>query len=122
MSKHEIGNVYKGYFQYQDQPGTKDFRRLLLTDIVGENLDIGIMTQITTQGPKTPPTHYDQFREPIGKWSQAGLNKKSYARVNKNMPLPLNVLNNPIGKLDEEDFLRIVGEALKYMSIKGFEH
>ncbi|MGG4344357.1 hypothetical protein [Paenibacillus lautus] len=122
MSKHEIGNIYKGYFQYQDRHETRDFRRLLLTDITGENSEIGIVTQITGQGPKEPPGYYDKYREPIEKWKQAGLTKKSYARVNKNMPLPLNVLNNPIGRLDDEEFIRIVGEAMKYLNSHGFEH
>jgi mRNA interferase MazF len=121
MTDHQIGNVYKGYFEYQDS-SKRDFRRLLLTDITGDNNEIGIMTQITGQPPKDPPKKYDMYREPIHKWREAGLTKLSYARVNKNFPIPINVLNKPIGKLDEEEFLRIADEVLKYIHSKGFEH
>ena len=118
MSEHSIGNVYKGYFQYQDS-ADRDFRRLLLTDISG---DIGIMTQITGQPPNNPPKYYDRYREPIEKWEQAGLTRKSYARVNKNFPIPINVLNKPIGIMDEEEFIRIASAALSYISKNGFKH
>lgn len=122
MTEHELGSVYKGYFQYQDKPETKDFRRMVLIDITGENSDVGIMTQITGQPPKDPPKYYDQFREPIYKWQEAGLTKMSYARVNKNFTLPFNVLSKPIGKMSEEEFLRIALAAINYINRNGFEH
>ncbi|MDY8021278.1 hypothetical protein [Paenibacillus polymyxa] len=122
MNEHQLGNVYKGHFEYQDKPGTKDFRRMVLIDITGEDEDIGVLTQITSQEPKDPPTWHDQYRKPINKWKESGLTKMSYARVNKNFPLPLNVLNRPIGQMNEEEFLRIAEAALLYMSVHGFKH
>lgn len=122
MTNHEIGNVYKGTFEYQDAPGSRDYRRLLLVDIVGEAADTGIVTQITSQPPKSPPGYYDQFREPIEKWQQAGLTKPSYARVNKNIAIPLSALAKPIGKLDDEDFARIAVAVFTYLSQHGFKH
>ncbi|MBJ6362282.1 hypothetical protein ACFOQM_13355 [Paenibacillus sp. GCM10012307] len=84
MSLHEPGNVYKGEFQYQDS-SKKNFRRMVLIDVVTHNdEEVGLMTQITGQGPKFPPGYYDQFREPINHWQLSGLTKMSYARVNKN--------------------------------------
>jgi mRNA interferase MazF len=122
MSLHVLGNVYKDYFDYQDIPGKRDFRRMVLVDITGENSDIGILTQITGQPPKNPPGYFDQFREPIHKWPEAGLTQMSYARVNKNFTLPFNVLSKPIGKMSEEEFLRIAVAALRYIEAHGFEH
>jgi mRNA interferase MazF len=122
MTDHEIGNIYKGHFQYQDSPNQSDFRRLLLTDIIGDNSEIGIMTQITGEPPKDPPKYFDQFKKPIDGWLRYGLTKMSYARINKNFPIPLNVLSKPIGKMDDEEFLPIAIAILQYIKENGFKH
>lgn len=121
MTEHKIGNIYKGYFQHQDSNETS-FRRLLLTDIAGDNLEIGIMTQLTGSPPGTPPSYYDQYKVPLNKWMRYRLTKMTYARINKNMPIPINVLSKAIGEMDDDEFLQIAEKVMEYIRVNGFKH
>jgi len=121
MTEHKIGNVYKGYFQLQDSTESK-FRRLLLTDITGDNSEIGIMTYLTGAHPSVPPSHHDQYKMPLDKWLRYGLTKMTYAKINKNMPIPINVLSKPIGQMDDEEFLPIAQRVIEYIKLNGFDN
>lgn len=122
MKKHKVGSIYTGVFNYQDKPEDSKKRTILLTDIVGENSDIALVTQITSQPPKEPPTYHDQFRKPILKVAEYGLHKKSYVRINKNAFLPINALTKPIGQMDEEEFLEFAKQIMEYIKKNGMRH
>lgn len=122
MAKHKVGNIYTGVFDYEDKPEESKKRLILLTDIVGENSDIGLVTQITSQPPKEPPRYHDQYKKPILKVAEYGLRKKSFVRVNKNSFVPLNALTKPIGQMDDDEFQLFAIAIMKYIRENGMKH
>lgn len=75
-----------------------------------------VIAEITKTKPKIPPTYYDQFKEPIEKWKQAGLHEKSYVKTHKLHRIESDKLINRIGKTDTTDFNNIIERVIEVNS------
>ena len=56
-----IGDIYSVEIFYDDNPSESKIRPVLVIDVED---NICLFVEITTTSPKTPPTYYDQFKEP----------------------------------------------------------
>ncbi|WP_157793927.1 type II toxin-antitoxin system PemK/MazF family toxin [Paenibacillus donghaensis] len=115
MSKDpEISEMWTARIYFKGTSGTSKPRPVL---VINFSEDTGLYTiqEITSIGPKTPPIHYDGFKQVIEQWKNSGLDEKSYVKC-----APENThnverirLKSYIGVSDEDDFEAIIQKILE---------
>lgn len=98
-------DIYEVKVYFDDNPRKYKVRPVVIINIL--NANICTITEITSKEPSHPPKHYDRFKEPIFKWKEARLTKKSFAKVHKTYNIDISRLYKYIGVMDDTDFIRI---------------
>jgi mRNA interferase MazF len=74
------------------------------------------IAEITSVPPKSPPTFYDQFKEPINDWLNCGLDEPSFIKCANIHNLDRVRLERRIGIMEESDFIHIVNKVIETRS------
>lgn len=98
------GEVFTLYWEHPDQPGSGSDRLGIVVQVVGELL---LTVPTTTQYDSLKAAHR-RFRVPIQKWSEAGFDKKTYAKAKPYALLPRNAVRRKVGILDTSDLNAII--------------
>ncbi|KUO53154.1 MAG: hypothetical protein APF76_03685 [Desulfitibacter sp. BRH_c19] len=106
-----IGNIYWLEIYYEDKDESK-IRPIL---IVNHEKDSNLLTiaEITSSPPNNPATYFDQFKEPIYKWKDAGLSRLSYVKTHKLHRIAKDELGSYCGELDGDEFFRILDKIIE---------
>jgi len=111
----DIRDIYVVRIYYEND--IKNFRNrpIIIINKTVEQLKEKFFTisEITGAKPKTPPSYYDNFKEPIIKWKKAGLDKLSFVKTNKLQVVKSDKLYKKIGEMDNGDFERIVKRIIE---------
>lgn len=99
MPKYEKWDIYWAIVAYDDEPGKKKLRPV----IIGYDGAAYIMSfYVTSQSPKPG---YDCY--PIKNWAKAGLQKQSVVRLDKMLRLQPDDVQDFIGHLSDIDIMLI---------------
>lgn len=107
-----IGDIYSVRIFYDDNPSQYKTRPVLVVNLDKE-LNLYTIAEITRTGPKTPPTYFDQFKEPIFYWRRAGLNSPSYVKTHKIHRVPEDKLLKYCGELESIELIRILNRIVE---------
>lgn len=107
-----IGDIYSVRVFYDDNPSQYKTRPVLVVN-VEEGLSLYTIAEITRTSPKTPPTYFDQFKEPIFDWRKAGLNSPSYVKTHKIHRVPEDKLLKFCGALESNELIRILNRIVE---------
>lgn len=102
-----VGEIHSVIIYFENNPQDFKIRPVLIIDI-DANTNICTFAEITSSGPKNPPSFYDQFKEPIYKWKEAGLEKLSFVkthRIHKAHKDKFVIFN---GNMNEQELNRIL--------------
>lgn len=102
-----IGEIHSVIIYYDKNPEDYKIRPVLIIDF-DDDTNICTFAEITSSPPKTPPTYYDQYKEPIYKWKEAGLQKLSYVKTHKIHKAHQDKLVIHNGRIDEQELMRIL--------------
>lgn len=100
-----IGDIYTVRIYFQGTSGPYKTRPILIINTDGVMYTIA---EITSEGPKDPPTYYDQFKEKIKGWEKYGLDKESFVKCTNIHNISNARFINHIGSMDENEFEEIV--------------
>ncbi len=93
-----IGEVFWLEVEYEDTPDESKRRPAI---IVGKREDsLFILVSTTTQSPKDPPSHFDQFKIPIHNWRRIGLPQASWGLGYRLIEVTENELKSVVAKTD----------------------
>ncbi len=111
----DIKDIYLVKIYYEDNQ--KHFKNRPVV-IINKNTneaeeELYTISEITSSKPKTPPSYYDEFKEPIIKWKKAGLDKMSFVKSNKLHLVKSDKLYKKIGVMENDDFFRIVKRIIE---------
>lgn len=102
----DSGDIYTAYIFYKSTQGAYKLRPILVLNDDGNGSCT--IVEITSIGPKNPPTHYDTFKEEIVGWRKCGLDQPSYVKC-KNVHNVMGLrLKDKIGSMDPDEFEHIV--------------
>lgn len=107
-----IGDIYSVKVFYNDNPSQYETRPVLVVNLE-EVLGLYTIAEITRTGPKTPPTYFDQFKEPIFDWKRAGLISPSYVKTHKIHRVPEDKLLKYCGELESNELVRILNRIVE---------
>lgn len=105
-----IGDIYWTEIYYEDKVESKVRPVLVVNDEVGSSLLT--IAEITSSPPNSPPIYFDQYKEPIYKWKDAGLSRLSFVKTHKLHRIAKNELGTYCGELDWNEFLRILDRII----------
>lgn len=108
----EIRDIFIVKIYYEDDCNKWKHRPIVIVNKI-QNNDLYVISEITSQSPKKPPSFYDQFKEPIVKWKKSGLNKMSFVKTNKIYKVSGDKLYKKIGVMDTDDYIRIVKRIIE---------
>jgi mRNA interferase MazF len=111
MNEHCIGGIFWLEIFFEDKDESK-VRPVLVVSYAKES-NLLTIVEITSSPPNNPPTHFDQFKEPIYKWKEAGLSRLSYAKTHKLHRIHRDEIGSFCGKLEGSDFDRICVRILE---------
>ncbi|AVB12165.1 type II toxin-antitoxin system PemK/MazF family toxin [Bacillus subtilis] len=105
----QVGDIYLVEVAFEDDPSKSKERPVVVIDVdEQDNITVLAISEITSQGPKNPPKYFDQFKTPINKWKQAGLDKMSYVKANKVNIIEEQALKKHLGSMEFEDLYRAI--------------
>ncbi|ABR48283.1 hypothetical protein Amet_2124 [Alkaliphilus metalliredigens QYMF] len=107
-----FGDLYLVRIAFDDNPHVAKNRPVFLVNHLSES-KLYTIAEITKSSPKRPPTYFDQYKEPINKWKQAALDKKSYVKTHKLHNVGYDKLFRKIGETAQEDAIRIVNRIVE---------
>lgn len=107
MMMLNIGELYLVRIAYDDNSNKSKIRPVLVIN-KDDLTNSCTIVEITGTAPKNPPTYYDQFKKPITRWREAGLDKPSYVKIHKTHNIKINNLHEKIGFIDTSDFYNII--------------
>jgi mRNA interferase MazF len=104
-----ISEFWTARIYYTGKSGKNKLRPVLVVNYEDEE-QLYTIQEITTEEQKTPLTYFELCKEVINKWSDSGLDEKSFIKCS-----PTNThrverfrLKNYIGISDEADFINII--------------
>jgi mRNA interferase MazF len=102
----DMRDIYTIKIYYKGRRGKYKTRPVLILEpLPNEECNI---VEITTAGPKKPPTYYDQYKEKIDTWKECGLNALSYVKCTNIHIIENHRLIKKVGVMSEEEFEKIV--------------
>lgn len=104
-------DIYEVKVYFEDNPKKYKVRPVVVMNVL--DINTCTITEITSIAPSHPPKYYDQFKEPILKWREVGLDKKSYAKVHKTYNINTSSLYKYIGVMDDIDFIKIYNRIIE---------
>ncbi|MFA6808944.1 MAG: type II toxin-antitoxin system PemK/MazF family toxin [Eubacteriales bacterium] len=106
-----VSNIYWLEIYYEDKNESKI--RPVLVVAYEKDCNILTITEITSSPPNNPPMYFDQFKEPIYKWKDAGLSRLSYVKTHKLHRIDRDEIGSFCGELDIDEFLRILDRIIE---------
>lgn len=92
----------------------KDESKVRPVLVVNYEKESGLLTiaEISSSPLNNPPTYFDQFKEPIYQWKDAGLSRLSYVKTHRLHRIAKDELGPYCGELDTDEFLRILDRII----------
>jgi mRNA interferase MazF len=106
-----IGNIYWLEVFYEDEDESK-VRPVLVVNY-DKNSNLLTIAEITSSPPNNPLTYFDQFKEPIYKWKEAGLSRLSYVKTHKLHRIDKDEIGSFCGELDSDEYIRILDRIIE---------
>lgn len=105
-----LGNIYWLEIYYEDKNESKV--RPVLVVACEKDSNLLTIAEITSSPPNSPQTYFDQFKEPIYKWKEAGLSRLSYVKTHKLHRIESDEIGSFCGELDISEFIRILDRII----------
>lgn len=107
-----IGDIYIAIIYYKGLSGNSKPRPVLVLNDLGEGYYT--IAEITSVPPKNPPSYFDDFKVPIAKWQECGLDEASFVKCNNNNIHNVEGirLHQYIGSISPVDFNHIIDKIL----------
>ncbi|HHW36823.1 MAG TPA: type II toxin-antitoxin system PemK/MazF family toxin [Bacillales bacterium] len=111
MSKYSIGEIYDVEVEFDERDGRAKTRPVVIIDVKNGDPIVVLVAALTGQGPKNPPTFFDQYKVALKDWKQAGLKKESFVKSSKTYTFDASSLRTYRGTLSEEDLLMVISNV-----------
>lgn len=98
-------DIYKAKIYFRGKGSPFKTRPIL---VLANNGNMCTIVELTSVGPKEPPSYFDQFKEEVIGWNKYGLEEPSWAKCTNIHNVEGIELNNKIGVMGDDAFNTIV--------------